>query len=81
MAGGSNARDPDTLEPCSDTVLVRVVSESVPQQCADEAVSARGFDPYSTNIGALAVPKTSRRTLDDMRRLSEQIKRNRASAS
>jgi hypothetical protein len=35
-----------------------------------------GFDPYSTAT-AHEQPRTPRRTLDDMRKLSEEIKRNR----
>ena len=73
-----NAGDPGAAEPGGDTVLVRVISAPVPHDGTDDPASARGFDPYSTDIGALAVPKTPRRTLDDMRRLSEQIKRARA---
>ena len=78
MTSGSNAGSPGNPEPGCDTVLVRVISESAPEPGADDTVSERGFDPYSTDVRALAVPKPPRRTLDDMRRLSEQIKRSRA---
>ena len=44
---------------------------------ADERGGA-GFDPYSTASAAAAnSPKKPRRTLDDMRQLSEEIKKSR----
>jgi len=69
--------EPDSEER-SITALVSATPESMLQQRVADAMSSRGYDPYSTNIGAVAVAKTPRRTLDDMRRLSEQIKRMRA---
>jgi hypothetical protein len=65
-----------------DTVRIRVLPESAMQQesaMPDEAPE-RGFDPYSNDVGALNVQPSRRRTLDDMRRLSEAILRNRRSA-
>jgi hypothetical protein len=47
------------------------------QESANGAAPPPGFDPYSTDIGAQAGRERPRRTLDDMRRLSEQIKRIR----
>jgi hypothetical protein len=57
----------------SDSQTVRIA--------ADERGGA-GFDPYSTATSAAAAaaagsPKKPRRTLDDMRKLSEEIKKNR----
>jgi hypothetical protein len=40
------------------------------------APRAVGFDPYSTAT-AQQQPRKARRTLDDMRKLSEEIKKNR----
>jgi hypothetical protein len=42
----------------------------------EPAPHVEGFDPYSTATSASA-PAKPRRTLDDMRKLSEEIKRNR----
>ena len=42
----------------------------------DAAVPLEGVDPYSATIPP-SPQKTPRRTLDDMRRLSEEIKRSR----
>lgn len=39
---------------------------------------ADGVDPYRTDESTASVRKPPRRTLDDMRRLSELIKRTRA---
>jgi hypothetical protein len=47
------------------------------QQPARSEAPVRSFDPYSTDIGALTARPRPRRTLDDMRRLSEAILRNR----
>jgi len=60
---------------CADTVRIRVLPDSESQQRA--ASDAPGFDPYCTDIGALTARPKPRRTLDDMRRLSEAIVRNR----
>jgi hypothetical protein len=64
-----------------DTVRIRVLPESalqpdVQQDAGDEAPE-RGFDPYSNDVGAPRAQPGRRRTLDDMRRLSEAILRNR----
>jgi hypothetical protein len=67
----------EVVDPYADTVRVRVLPEPVLQQHPGSAAPVRGFDPYSTGIGALTVRPKPRRTLDDMRRLSEAIVRNR----
>lgn len=60
-----------------DTTQVRRIQENASVKLEDEAASrAAGFDPYSTEPPA-ANPKQPRRTLDDMRKLSEEIKKNR----
>jgi hypothetical protein len=43
---------------------------------AAPAPRVEGFDPYSTATSPVSSEKP-RRTLDDMRKLSEEIKRNR----
>jgi len=43
---------------------------------AAAAPRVEGFDPYSTATSPVSSQKP-RRTLDDMRKLSEEIKRNR----
>jgi hypothetical protein len=77
MTSGSSAGDAGTVDPYGDTVRIRVLPESLLQEGANGAAPAPSFDPYSTDIGAQAVRERPRRTLDDMRRLSEQIKRIR----
>ena len=42
----------------------------------DERSQPEGFDPYSRDAAGSAAQKP-RRTLDDMRKLSEEIKKNR----
>jgi hypothetical protein len=79
MTDGSNAGDAGSVDPYADTVRIRVLPQSMLQGGATSALPPPGFDPYSTDIGAQAVHEMARRTLDDMRRLSEAIKRNRAS--
>jgi hypothetical protein len=79
MRSGSNAGDAGeagTVDPYCDTVRIRVLPESMLQEGANSSAPAPSFDPYSTDIAA-QVRERPRRTLDDMRRLSEQIKRIR----
>lgn len=71
---------PDAVDSCADTVRIRVLAESAVQQ-SDSQVPVPSFDPYSTGIAALSVRPRSRRTLDDMRRLSEAILRSRRAAA
>jgi|KBSSwiStaDraftv2_1062776.scaffolds.fasta_scaffold27215_2 hypothetical protein len=60
-----------------DTKQVRQLQEDASAKLAPEpAAPVEGFDPYSTATSAGA-PHKPRRTLDDMRKLSEEIKRNR----
>jgi hypothetical protein len=59
-----------------DTVPVRTLSESAVAQPRASATKAGGVDPYSTADSGIR-KAISRRTLDDMRRLSERIKRVR----
>ena len=79
MRSGSNAGDAGeagTVDPYCDTVRIRVLPESMLQEGASSSAPSPSFDPYSTDIAA-QVRERPRRTLDDMRRLSEQIKRIR----
>ena len=64
----------------ADTVRVRVLPESALQQPDPSEEALAGFDPYSNDTGALTARPARRRTLDDMRRLSEEILRNRRCA-
>lgn len=64
-------------DPWADTVRIRVLPESLLPPRPSSEPPARSFDPYSTDNGALTAPPKPRRTLDDMRRLSEAIVRNR----
>jgi hypothetical protein len=65
--------EPDVVDSCAETVRVRVLPETAFPQCACSEAPAPGFDPYSSEIGALTARPRHRRTLDDMRRLSEEI--------
>ena len=62
-----------------DTKQVRQLQEDASVKLGKEAARApriEGFDPYSTATSPASSGKP-RRTLDDMRKLSEEIKRNR----
>jgi hypothetical protein len=59
-----------------DTQRLRQLQEETAATLKDEPAPPEGVDPYSVTIPPSA-QKTSRRTLDDMRRLSEEIKRSR----
>jgi len=60
-----------------DTKQVRQLQEDASVKLGQEpAPQIEGFDPYSTATSA-AKPEKPRRTLDDMRKLSEEIKRKR----
>jgi hypothetical protein len=74
---GLQAEELGAVDSCADTVRIRVLRESVLQQGPPGEAPVRSFDPYSTDNGALTAPPKPRRTLDDMRRLSEAIVRNR----
>jgi hypothetical protein len=52
--------------------------DTQPASLAREAAPVvEGFDPYSS-VTTRVAPDKPRRTLDDMRKLSEEIKRSRA---
>src|ERR1700730_1049064 len=59
-----------------DTHRLRQLQEGAATTLKDEPVPPVGVDPYSATT-PLAPQKTPRRTLDDMRELSEEIKRSR----
>jgi hypothetical protein len=60
-----------------DTRQVRQLQEDASAKLGQEpAPRIEGVDPYSTATSAGA-PQKPRRTLDDMRKLSEEIKRKR----
>ena len=60
-----------------DTKPMRRLQEDASVKLAQEpAPRVEGFDPYSTAT-SMAAPAKPRRTLDDMRKLSEEIKRHR----
>lgn len=69
-----------TVDSYTDTVRIRILPEACEQPSACIDSPQRGFDPYSTDVGALSDCERPRRTLDDMRRLSEAIVRNRLRA-
>jgi len=61
-----------------DTKTVRALQESSDVKLAGAAQPATpNLDPYSTADREQAAQKVPRRTLDDMRKLSEEIKRAR----
>jgi hypothetical protein len=80
MTSELQADELGTADSCADTVRIRVLPESASQPPPHRETPVRGFDPYSTDIGALTAPAKARRTLDDMRRLSEAIVRARLSS-
>ncbi|MBV9726560.1 MAG: hypothetical protein JO299_15475 [Gammaproteobacteria bacterium] len=74
---GSQAHELETADAHDDTVRIRILPDAAsPQSICSEAPQP-SFDPYSTDIGAMSERARPRRTLDDMRRLSEAILRNR----
>jgi hypothetical protein len=75
----SQAEELGTAEAHDDTVRIRILPEGASPQSLCSDAPQRGFDPYSTDIGASSDRAHPRRTLDDMRRLSEAILRNRQS--
>ena len=66
-----------TVDSYADTVRIRILPEACEQPSVGIDSPQRGFDPYSTDVGALSERARPRRTLDDMRRLSEAIVRDR----
>jgi hypothetical protein len=72
------AGEAGAVDACAETVRIRILPESVLHQDASGAAAPRSFDPYNTDIRGLATTgERPRKTLDDMRRLSEAIVRNR----
>jgi hypothetical protein len=77
MTTGLQAEEPGIVDAYTDTVRILILPESVLEPGSPTEAPVRSFDPYSTDIGALKARPKPRRTLDDMRRLSETIVRNR----
>lgn len=77
MASEFQGAESDSVDAYAETVRVRVLPESVLEQRAGREPCERSFDPYNTDTGTLTVGRKPRKTLDDMRRLSEAIVRNR----
>jgi hypothetical protein len=77
MASEFQALESNCADAYADTVRVRVLPQSVLQQGACGEPSERSFDPYNSDVGVLTIKPQARKTLDDMRRLSEAIVRNR----
>jgi hypothetical protein len=69
--------DTGTVEVWAETVRLRVLAEPDPEPRAATETPPPAFDPYNTDIAALEAGPRPRRSLDDMRRLSEAIVRNR----
>jgi hypothetical protein len=72
-----HAAEPDTVTLSAETVRVLILQESVLQQGAGQEAPARTFDPYNTDVATPALDREPRKSLDDMRRLSEAIKLSR----
>jgi hypothetical protein len=70
--------DTGTFSSDVDTQRVKALQESTDVQLR-ETTTPTGADPYSTAGAPQVLEQTSRRTLNDMRILSEEIKRARAS--
>jgi len=79
MTTGLQAEEPGIVDAYTDTVRILILPESVVEPRTHSEAPARSFDPYSTDNGTQTAPPKPRRTLDDMRRLSEAIVRNRRS--
>lgn len=70
--------DADTFSSEVDTVRVKALQEAAQGQLGNVTPPAQGIDPYRTANSPRNPEKKPRRTLDDMRKLSEAIKRARA---
>jgi hypothetical protein len=66
--------DTGTFSRDVDTQRLKQLQEEAGVTLKDEPVPTPGVDPYSVTT-PVAPQKTPRRTLDDMRKLSEEIKR------
>jgi hypothetical protein len=71
------ADEPEVVDSYAETVRVRVLPATALPQCACSEAPPPSFDPYSSETGAPPARPQRRRTLDDMRRLSEEILRKR----
>ena len=80
MASELRTAESDSVDAYDETVRVRVLPQSVLEQRGCGELAERSFDPYNTDVGALTIRPKPRKTLDDMRRLSEAIVRNRRSS-
>ena len=69
------AAEIDTVELSAETVRVLVLHESALQHSCSSETPTCSFDPYNS---AITIDPKPRKSLDDMRRLSETIKRARA---
>ncbi len=67
-----------SFEPNVDTQKMRALRSSPDAQPEATQAPAPSGDPYRTADAPRTPEKTPRRTLDDMRKLSEEIKRARA---
>ena len=77
MMTALQAGEAGAVDTRAETVRIRVLPELSVHPHAGSPAPQRSFDPYNTGIRALAVGERPRKTLDDMRRLSEAIVRNR----
>ena len=77
MSSEFQGAESDSVDAYAETVRVRVLPQSVLEERGGGELSERSFDPYNTDVGALTVSAKPRKTLDDMRRLSEAIVRSR----
>jgi hypothetical protein len=68
--------DTGTFSRDVDTQRLKQLQEEAGVTLKDESAPTPGVDPYSVTT-PVAPQKTPRRTLDDMRKLSEEIKRTR----
>ena len=80
MTTGVQAEEAGIVDAYTDTVRILILPDSVVEPRTHSEAPARSFDPYSTDIGARSTRPKPRRTLDDMRRLSEAIVLNRRRA-
>jgi hypothetical protein len=80
MTTAFQAEEPGIVDAYADTVRIRILPESVQEPPSRSESPVRSFDPYSTDIEAPGARPKHRRTLDDMRRLSEAIVQNRRRA-
>jgi hypothetical protein len=69
-------KDNGTFSSDIDTTQVRRIQEEVQVNLKEEPAGPVGVDPYSTAVST-EPKKAPRRTLDDMRKLSEEIKKKR----